>query len=67
MPALRNSQHEHFAHLVAQGARMGKNEGTVPADIIDFYAGTSGVPLSIKEANKLRVQGPRKYGPGLQK
>jgi len=27
-----------------------KNEDTVPADIIVFYAGTSGTPLSIKEA-----------------
>jgi quercetin dioxygenase-like cupin family protein len=27
----------------------GKNEGTQPADIIVFYAGTSGAPLSIKE------------------
>lgn len=28
----------------------GKNEGTVPADIIVFYAGTPDKPLSIKEA-----------------
>ena len=28
----------------------GLNEGKTPADIIVFYAGTAGVPLSIKEA-----------------
>jgi len=34
---------------VVNKGHYGKNEGSIPAEIIVFYAGTPGIPITIKE------------------